>query len=652
MSKKFYSVVIFLICFFLVYSITLNSFNEVQSTNYKKIYTFSGLVINSIAIEPKMPKPGDRIQIIIEVENRGLILYKRINLVVKLKEKTIGNTSIYWLRPGAKISKTIYYTLPKATQGKITFEVVANPPNGPKKSFTIYVGGLKYKREFSPFKVRPQLIDFTKKGKLEKIDLETVASQDYSDVEIFTLNIGEGKIEKPVKVKWELFDNENNILQSGKIYIPPDKIYSKEHVGKVIKPSSKISIYKFFKKVGCKVKLMVDPDNEIPETNEENNTFEVKFGDCKPVPKPQDPEKVVDLVPEFDESLLQPPDQHGNRKLFLRIYNKGTAPLRKRIRFEFYLYPIKVRGERKLHPYELPINSGESKVIDTGFSIWPEHYQTAKEIEFILDTEYEIPELDKLNNVIRIPLGRGEKPEEGNPDYLIEFRKFTSPYRGKLREIEIHGIVKNKGKGDGPFKVPLELSLIDSENKGIYIDNKTLNQSVPHIGGGVPFEIKIEPIEYFQKACKIKLTVDPENSIPEENENNNICEIKLPFCGKLPPKPDLKVNKITVKQVGEESYMFEAECENIGNDIGNRTFQFHWYLDGKKIDTIGYLSLNKNFPIPLEKFTIFTTIPAKELENKNSVRVKFEIDNIGNFEEHNLENNIMEIELKLPTENK
>ena len=487
---------------------------------------------------------------------------------------------------------------------------------------------MKYKREFSPFKVRPQLIDFTKKGKLEKIDLETVASQDYSDVEIFTLNIGEGKIEKPVKVKWELFDNENNILQSGKIYIPPDKIYSKEHVGKVIKPSSKISIYEFFKKVGCKVKLMVDPDNEIPETNEENNTFEVKFGDCKPVPKPQDPEKVVDLVPEFDESLLQPPDQHGNRKLFLRIYNKGTAPLRKRIRFEFYLYPIKVRGERKLHPYELPINSGESKVIDTGFSIWPEHYQTAKEIEFILDTEYEIPELDKLNNVIRIPLGRGEKPEEGNPDYLIEFRKFTSPYRGKLREIEIHGIVKNKGKGDGPFKVPLELSLIDSENKGIYIDNKTLNQSVPHIGGGVPFEIKIEPIEYFQKACKIKLTVDPENSIPEENENNNICEIKLPFCGKLPPKPDLKVNKITVKQVGGESYMFEAECENIGNDIGNRTFQFHWYLDGKKIDTIGYLSLNKNFPIPLEKFTIFTTIPAKELENKNSVRVKFEIDNI------------------------
>ena len=153
-------------------------------------------------------------------------------------------------------------------------------------------------------------------------------------------------------------------------------------------------------------------------------------------------------------------------------------------------------------------------------------------------------------------------------------------------------------------------------------------------------------------SCQIKLTVDPEDKIQEEDEGNNTAVMVMPFCGVFPPQPDLRVNSLTPEKIslaGKDVYRITAECENAGNTTGNPTFGFWWYLNGEKSEYQGYLAMTSfgDFPAPLQKFNVVTTVPFDKFPaGKDSVTLRFEIDSRANVKENNWDNNVKEIVLQ------
>lgn len=137
MSKKTWLTLSSILLFF--FSQSSDSFPNHQY-EYKKPFFIQGLNINSISFSPEIPKQGDRIQIIVEVENTSTsTAYNKINLEVIQNYKVIGNSYIPVLKPKEKTKATISYALPESLTGKVTFEIILSPPKGPKKSASINV---------------------------------------------------------------------------------------------------------------------------------------------------------------------------------------------------------------------------------------------------------------------------------------------------------------------------------------------------------------------------------------------------------------------------------------------------------------------------------------------------------------------------------
>jgi hypothetical protein len=433
----------------------------------------------------------------------------------------------------------------------------------------------------------------------------------------------------------------------------------------------KFSIPEYLEHWICKVFLRADPDNQVQETDENNNAYEFKFGACQPLPAAGGPGE-IDLVPEYDSTCLAPPDSYGNRKLMIRVANRGTQELRRPFKFKVYLRregDQTIIAARELSPTDLPLKAGETKAIDPGFSIRQKDYESGTTLAIALDTDYIISEPNKLNNYATYPFGLGQLSPESDPnarpDFAISFKEIKAPAKGCPDEnywnspnmvdclVKLMARIDNKGKASGPKSGPLgvEISVTDKEGKEIYVDLKELNVAVA-AGYNVLLDLTITPLVYFMKACQIKLTVDPENKVQEEEEGNNTAVIDMPFCGLWPPAPDLRVNNLTAEKVnvaGKDGFRLTAECENAGNIAGNPTFGFIWYLDGEKYEYQGYLALTNfgDFPSPLQKFSVTTVVPLEKFPaGKDTVRVRFEIDSRANVKESNWDNNIRETDLK------
>lgn len=496
-------------------------------------------------------------------------------------------------------------------------------------------------------------------------------------IDIWVIKKGTGEIKSPVLVDWTAADANGHSLDSGRISLPPATIYDYDKLGsggatQPQQPSAKFSVPEYLEQWSCKILLSADPANQIQETDENNNAYEFKFGACQRLPD-LGGAAVTDLAPEYDSSCLSAPDSYGNRKVMIRVANRGTQELRRPFKYKVYLRrqgDQTIQAARELSPGDLPLKPGETKVIDTSFTIRQKDYETGTTLAIALDTDYAINESDELNNFATYPFGLGQMSPESDPnarpDFRISFKEIKAPTKGCPDEsywtnptlascqAKITARIDNQGKASGPKTGPLgvELSVSDKDGKEIYVDYKELNVSVA-AGYNVLFETNIIPLVHFMKACRIQLKVDPENKVQEEEEGNNTAVMDMPFCGLWPPAPDLRVSGLTAEKIslaGKDAFQLTAECENAGNNVGNPTFGFNWYLDGEKYGYQSYLALTNfgDFPAPLQKFTVTTVVPIDKIPaGKERVRVRFEIDSRANVLESNWENNIREIELKI-----
>lgn len=248
------------------------------------------------------------------------------------------------------------------------------------------------------------------------------------------------------------------------------------------------------------------------------------------------------LVPEYDSSCLSAPDSYGNRKVTIRVANRGTQELRRPFKYKVHLRrqgDLSIQAAREFSPGDLPLKPGETKMIDASFAIRQKDCETGTTLAIALDTDSAINEPDELNNFATCPFGLGQMSPESDPnarpDFVISFKEIMAPAKGCPDEsywtnpttayclAKITARIDNQGKASGPKTGPLgvELSVSDKDGKEIYVDDKELNVAVA-AGYNALFETNITPLVHFMKACRIQLKVDPENKVQEEEEGNNV----------------------------------------------------------------------------------------------------------------------------------
>ena len=288
----------------------------------------------------------------------------------------------------------------------------------------------------------------------------------------------------------------------------------------------------------------------------------------------------------------------------------------------------------------------------------------AKAVEIGLDTDYRVPESDKMNNVATFPFGLGQASPESDPNAkpdlvaaLIEIAVETSSscteeMKQKVNSI-CYAVVKARVDNIGPVKAPrqgtgidLELSVRDKSGQEIYIDRRSSDLGVAP-GSNIYFEFPKMPLAVFQKACEIRLFADPDGRIPETDEANNILVKPLEFCGQEPPLPDLRVLRIQIGLAGGQ-YVLTAEYENAGNEGVHRGYSATWQIEGQS-DFSQIMSDNLE-PMAVQKWVF--SIPVSNIPaDKTSLRVRLELNDgkaTGRIEERSLDNNALEIDLKLP----
>lgn len=126
---------------------------------------------------------------------------------------------------------------------------------------------------------------------------------------VAVLKKGPGEVKNPAQVDWTVVDTNGVKLKSGGLAVPPENLLDldKDADGVFEQPSAKFSIPEYYEHWSCRVLLRVDPENQIPETDENKNTYEFSFGSCQP-PAAASGTAGVDLVPDYDNSCLSAPD--------------------------------------------------------------------------------------------------------------------------------------------------------------------------------------------------------------------------------------------------------------------------------------------------------------------------------------------------------
>jgi len=199
------------------------------------------------------------------------------------------------------------------------------------------------------------------------------------------------------------------------------------------------------------------------------------------------------------------------------------------------------------------------------------------QIEIVLDPDGLIGEYDETNNriTVSLPPTGGDTPEpEPGPDIIltendISFSPF-SPTEG--RPVTITANIHNQGNLEAN-DVVVEFWDGQPEEAG---STELGARSIEEIPGGGSQQVEIVWDTLGQLGRNyIYVVVDPENTIQENNENNNLTH--KPIDVGSPTKPDLELSAInyqpTIPTEGDE-VVIKATVKNLGAWVGETEVEF------------------------------------------------------------------------------
>lgn len=324
----------------------------------------------------------------------------------------------------------------------------------------------------------------------------------------------------------------------------------------------------------AKFEIILDPHDRIRETNEDNNSAVLIVGEFKP-------------QPHGGPSFYQP--QKGGLEVTKFLY---TEPL--------------TVGESRIFSCEIRNNA--SKTIEDITAV----------VEFFnLDVKKTLPKYGYGWREIKIPHIPAQKPQIGNTRVLDV--QYKAVYPGNFR-LQTRLLVNNTqvAKAYTSFQIKGEQELTSSQRRDldltaqdIWIDNKTptvgevisggfvvhnyspvalknvewkvysnanevASDTINEIGAGASYTVNASSHADQEGTFTIKAIVDPEDKIPETNENNNTITSELTITSTSQsislPKVDVAVISVTLSnahiKVGQDTKV-KAAVMNLGSDTVN-----------------------------------------------------------------------------------
>jgi len=203
----------------------------------------------------------------------------------------------------------------------------------------------------------------------------------------------------------------------------------------------------------------------------------------------------------------------------------------------------------------------------------------------------------------------------------------------------------NKGKGVLPLPegVKLEWQVILTGEDGKELYRKTEGTDTPLKGGeSWTINFALIPLSAYNATYEIELVADPGNRIDEADKSNNRVKKRC--------LPDLKVTEMWIEDAGHY-YKVCADFNNVGTRHMPGDFGYSWCVDGvlKFSNTLREEGYRPKCTWPIAK----SDLPA----DKKSLLVKLHLNDGQNgmhgkiYPEMDFNNNILEVELKLPDRN-
>ncbi|MFC2004624.1 CARDB domain-containing protein [Chloroflexota bacterium] len=487
------------------------------------------LTIESITWSPENPSTGDNVTINVTLSNKGnrKAIASRVTLHVDGYFRDFQY--VQSLEVGESVIKDFAWV---ATQGSHTIKMIVDEENwilesdedNNEKSVTIPT-------------FLPDLI----------IETITWSPSDPSEGDNVTFtattrNQGEGKAINPLVV----FHVDDNRLAATSIgSVDSGGIYSTD--------------FTWVARRGVHIiKLIIDPANNILESDESNN------------------EKIADFPTLYSDLIVQsitwsPTDPHvGDEVTFsVTIKNQGYVPSNSS-RFNYYF------GDSSGFKALDLITMGSS-VIET--FTWFAKAGSSK-VRVVIDPGNLVTENDEDNNEMTV-IFSGTKI----PDLVVESITWSpsNPSVGETMTISV--TVKNTGVGRA-----------SSSRVTCYIDNNNLaSSSIDSINpGGVQSRTFAWTVQ--EDYHTIKVIADSNVNIPESNETNNEKMIVYP----IPPDLIIKeVASLPTKPVEGDNVSFTVTVENQGDSIAD-VFSIGHYID----DTfLGYLAADAINPSATDNYT-------------------------------------------------
>ncbi|MFH1202069.1 MAG: CARDB domain-containing protein [Candidatus Omnitrophota bacterium] len=322
----------------------------------------------------------------------------------------------------------------------------------------------------------------------------------------------------------------------------------------------------------CKMQLIVDKDNKIPETDEKNNTKDFHFGTYHAYEPPRNIRaEASDLIVADVVNLDRPLEVGETRAITIVIGNPNLVEA-KNVRVEYEFWNLALNDVTAGHGYRkgakvIPSvgQEGGASIIVDYKGVYPADYK----LTVLVDPQGAIAETDEYNNKL-------EK-------YFNVSGEVTSQiyFSGKDADLSIDKDIKVSNK-EPTTDLPVTFEVTVHNNCGITVWGADLDMLIDdELEAGQALgdfyansERTVTFRHTFSKSgdCTVKFMVDAKKAIPEKDENNNAATVKI----KVKPGilgtgyKDVAVTNFSLSKTSclqGEPVTAQASVKNIGQDI-------------------------------------------------------------------------------------
>ena len=322
----------------------------------------------------------------------------------------------------------------------------------------------------------------------------------------------------------------------------------------------------------CKMQLIVDKDNKIPEVDEQNNIKDFHFGTYHAYePTRNIRSEAPDLIVADVVNLDRPLEVDETRSITIVIGNPNLVEA-KNVKVEYEFWNLALNDVTPSHGYlkgtkvipSVGQEGGASFVVDYK-GVWPADYK----LTILVDPQGAIAETDEYNNKL-------EK-------YFNVAGEITSQmyFSGKDADLSIDKDVKVSNK-EPTTDLPVTFEVTVHNNCGITVwgadldmlidDKLEAGQALGDFYANDARTITFRNTFLKSGDYTVKFMVDAKKAIPEKDENNNVATVKM----KVKPGilgtgyKDVAVTSFSLSKTSclqGEPVTAQATVKNIGQDI-------------------------------------------------------------------------------------